>query len=105
MDSAADPKTPTPIGCGESPGTLPFPATPSPVIQLCQQAFRRDLTRLLKEHKGEWVAYHGDVPVGFGASKRVLYQECLRRGLNAWEFIVRRIEPEVPREIDSLPEV
>jgi hypothetical protein len=43
--------------------------------------------------------------VGFGPSKRELYRQCLRSGLSEQEFVVRRIAPEVPREVDSLNEV
>jgi hypothetical protein len=77
----------------------------SPLIDRSQSAFRRDLPRLLKEHPRRWVAYHGDDRVAVGPSKRQLYQECLRRGLQIGEFVVRSIEPEVPREVDDLNEV
>jgi hypothetical protein len=77
----------------------------SPQIQQSQSAFRRDLPQLLRERYRQWVAYHGDERIGFSPSKRQLYQECLRRGLQPGTFVVRSIEPEVPREIDSLADV
>lgn len=77
----------------------------SPLIERSQNAFRRDLPRLLKEHPRQWVAYRGDEQVAIGPSKRQLYQECLRRGFLVGEFVVRSIEPEVPREVDELDEV
>jgi hypothetical protein len=59
----------------------------------------------MKTRSRQWVAYHGDERVVFGRSKSDLYQECVRRGLRGGEFVVRRIEPEVPREVDLSPEV
>jgi hypothetical protein len=59
----------------------------------------------MKTRFRQWVAYHGDERVGFGRSKSDLYQECFRRGLRRGEFVVRRIDPEVPREVDISPEV
>jgi hypothetical protein len=57
----------------ELPGAL------SPLIEMAQNAFRRDLPELLKDHYREWVAYQGEEGIGFSCSKRRLYQECLRR--------------------------
>jgi hypothetical protein len=59
-------------------------------------AFWRDLPQLLRERPGQWVAYHGDRQLGFGATRWELWQECLRRGLVPDEFVVRSIEPEDP---------
>jgi hypothetical protein len=76
------------------PGKIP------PLIERSQEAFRRDLPDLLKM-KGrsrQWVAYHGDRRIGFAPTKTELYQECLRQGFQRGEFVVRSIEPEVPRE-------
>jgi hypothetical protein len=73
-----------------------------PLIERSQSAFRRDLPQLLREHPRQWVAYHGDERIAVGPSKRQLYQECLRRGLKLGEFVVRSIEPEVPRAVDHL---
>jgi hypothetical protein len=68
-----------------------------PIIIEAQNAFSRDLPQLLQERRGQWVAYHGQSRLGFGATKTALYQDCLRRGLKADTFVVRRIEeqPEV----------
>jgi hypothetical protein len=76
-----------------------------PLIERSQDAFRRDLPRLLREHPRQWVAYHGDERVAVGPAKRQLYQECLRRGFRVGEFVVRSIEPEVPREVDHFNDV
>jgi len=66
-----------------------------PLIQRGQEAFRRDLPRLLEKHAGQWVAYSGDRQLGIARSKRELYQRCLRQGLGDEEFVVRGIEPEM----------
>src|SRR5262249_17904305 len=70
-----------------------------PLIQRAQDAFRRDLTRLLQTHFRQWVAYHGDELVGFAASQFELYAECRRRGYLENEFLVQCIVAE-PEEID-----
>jgi hypothetical protein len=59
-------------------------------------AFWHDLPQLLQERPGQWVAYHGDRQLGFGATRFELWQECLRKGLVPEEFLVRSIEPEDP---------
>jgi hypothetical protein len=76
-----------------------------PLIRQAQSAFFRDLARWLQERPGQWVAYHGDQPIGFARTKTALYQQCLQRGLTAEEFVVLCIEPEaaevllLPREM------
>jgi hypothetical protein len=59
----------------------------------------------MKTRSRQWVAYHGDERVGFGRSKTDLCQECFHRGLRRGEFVVRRIELEVPAEADVSPDV
>jgi hypothetical protein len=78
-----------------------------PGIQRSQEAFRRDLPLLLQEPAlyRQWVAYRGEERIGIAPSKRVLYQECLSKGMREDEFVVRRILPEVPREVESLSDV
>jgi hypothetical protein len=39
---------------------------PLPMIQKSIDAFRRELSEILKTHGGEWVAYHGDQRISFG---------------------------------------
>jgi hypothetical protein len=72
----------------------------APIIARSQAAFRRDLPELMKTHYRQWVAYHGDVRVGFARNSFDLYDECFRRGLKRSEFVVRSVEPEIPEEID-----
>jgi hypothetical protein len=109
------PKPDTPTGAvqglpPEAAGSLPasqLPTAISPMIQRCQEAFRRDLPELLrmKSRNRQWVAYHGDKRIGFGRTKTELYQQCLRAGLRRGEFVVRAIEPEPPDEVEILKDV
>lgn len=64
-------------------------------IRTASAAFRRDLPRLLTVRAGQWVAYRGDEQLAFAPTKTELYQECVRRGLDPNEFLVRSIEPEL----------
>ena len=77
----------------------------SPLIQRSLDKFRKDLPQLLEKFPRQWVAYRGDERLGVSISKRQLYQECLRRGLQAGTFLVRSIEPEVSRELVDRPDV
>ena len=38
--------------------------------------FHRDLGELMCTHKDEWVAYHGDLLLGFSPNKVKLLQRC-----------------------------
>jgi hypothetical protein len=67
---------------------------PAPMITKSIEAFRRDLPEMLKEHRGRWVAYHGDERIAFGQRETPLYQECLRRGFARDEFMVCVVEPD-----------
>jgi hypothetical protein len=100
-----NPDNPTKGNSPSGPALAPPAQQLSPQIQQSQDAFRRDLPQLLRERYRQWVAYHGDERIGFSPSKRELYQECLRRGLQPGTFVVRSIEPEVPREVDNLADV
>jgi hypothetical protein len=84
-----------------------LPDTVAPLIACSQEAFRRELPELLKMRGRyrHWVAYHGGRRMGMAKTKTELYQECLRQGLRRGEFVVRSIEPEVPREGEALPDV
>lgn len=61
--------------------------------QTALQTFLRDLPALYRERPGEWVAYRGDEPLGFGREQHLLYRDCLARGLAPEEFVVFCIEP------------
>ncbi len=82
-----------------------FPEVPAGVLR-SQEAYWRELPQLLpmKSRKRQWVAYHGDERVAFGASQAELDQECFRRGLKEDEIYVGRLEPQYapPWEIEDL---
>jgi hypothetical protein len=60
------------------------------------QTFRRDLSRLLEERPGEWVAYHGTQRIGIAKTDQELYRKCATLGIPDADYIVRSIEPEPP---------
>jgi hypothetical protein len=74
---------------------LPQNAKVPAIIQQAHAAFRHALPRLWQERPGLWVAFHGEQQIGFAATKKALYEECLGRGLRRGEFLVRCIEPEI----------
>jgi hypothetical protein len=78
-----------------------LPTEVPPLIQLAQDAFRRDLPALLTTRYRQWVAYHGDRRLGFGRSKTRLVQEWLARGIPIEEFMVLCVKPSFPYEDDD----
>jgi hypothetical protein len=73
-------------------------------IAASRQAFRDELPQLLREHAGQWVAYHRKQCLGFSTSQRALYKECLDRGFSLDEVLVCSIEPDEPIVVDNLPD-
>jgi len=67
----------------------------APGIRASQEAYWRDLPRLVKlrSEERQWVAYAGNERVGFGRTMAELYEACERRGLSTSEFYVDRLEP------------
>jgi hypothetical protein len=66
-----------------------------PMIQQALDRHRRDLPELLKTHRYQWVAYHGEQRLEFGRSKHKLYRKYLDRGLPREELLVLGVEPEM----------
>ncbi|MBI1927118.1 hypothetical protein HYR99_23110 [Candidatus Poribacteria bacterium] len=64
------------------------------------ETFRRELPRLLQEHPGKWIAFHGEGQVALAASKREVYQQLKRDGCPLEEVVVRRIELLGPQVVD-----
>jgi hypothetical protein len=90
---------------GNEPGFLASaPAQSSPILEASYQAFLDDLSTLLPEHAGHWVAYAGKQQVGIAESKRELYRQCLAAGYSAGEFLVCGIEQPRCDIIDNLLE-
>jgi hypothetical protein len=61
--------------------------------QQALQAFERDLPRLWDERPGQWIAYQGDLLLGFAAQQHELYRDCFQKGFGREEFVVFCIEP------------
>jgi hypothetical protein len=64
--------------------------------ELADLTFRKNLPRLLAERPGQWVAYHGDLLVGFARTDNELYRRCRAMGIPDEEYIVRPIEDNPP---------
>lgn len=64
--------------------------------------FQRDLCELLREFRGQWTAYHGDLRIGIAANPVELYDECQRRGFPQEECIICRIQPILADEAIGL---
>jgi hypothetical protein len=59
---------------------------------LCR--FYQDLPSLWTQRPGQWVAYQGDVQIGFASHKHELYQDCFKRGMQPEDFVIFCIEPQ-----------
>jgi hypothetical protein len=87
-DAMRDSSETPPIGDPPDPS-----AEVSPLMVYSQEAFRRELPKLLELHaEGEWAAYRGSERLRVGPSKDDLYNECLKKGLKRGEFLVRLID-------------
>src|SRR5947209_1834498 len=75
------------------PAEEKLPVVPA-MIRLANEAFLRDFPELLKTHRGQWVAYHGDKCYGFAKDDRDLYRRCRRDGITLDEFNVYPIRPD-----------
>jgi hypothetical protein len=65
-----------------------------PATRQAFEAFRLDLPRLLRDHPRMWVAYTAAGQFGEpNRSKTVLWQSCVKQGLQPDQFIVKAIEP------------
>jgi hypothetical protein len=67
-------------------------------------AFWRDLAELMKNHHRQWAAYHGEVCLGIGPERHILWQECERRGLKYGEFLICYIDYQDPELVAAFDE-
>lgn len=56
------------------------------------EAFERELSAMISDHSGEWVAFIGPARFGFAKTRAALIHACRSRGLRPGEFLVRRVE-------------
>jgi hypothetical protein len=71
-------------------------AKPAPEMLMAEALYRRDLPDLLGTAFGQWVAYTAQGRIAQGGDELLLFEECLRRGLQRGQFLVARIEPDAP---------
>ncbi len=71
-----------------------------PLIARGNLQYKRDLPRLLEQHRGQWVAYSGLECLGIAKDFRKLYKIAERKGLKIDEFVIREIESWDPDEVD-----
>jgi hypothetical protein len=72
----------------------PIRAYNPPEILEAQATFMRDLPELLKERRGQWVAYYGTKRISFAPTKPALLEECRRQGYR--HCLTRCIWPHPP---------
>jgi hypothetical protein len=72
----------------------PVPEIP-PGIRRSQEALRRDLPKLLEDHRlhGRWIAYHGNERIGIARDESTLIRECIGRGFADDEYYIGMIIP------------
>jgi hypothetical protein len=100
-----NPSNPTDVGPEASPELEELPASLaahydrlSKLIQRAHGTFIRELPELLKRHRGQWVAYHGDQRLGFSRDDMKLYKQWYARGVPHGELGVFRVVPYYPDE-------
>lgn len=65
----------------------------APIIEQAWRTFLRELPELLPGHRGQWVAYHGELRVGpVSNNPDDLYRHCLEK-YDEQDFLVVCIEP------------
>lgn len=66
------------------------------------EAFERELSAMLTDHSGEWVAFVGSTRFGFAETRAALIRACTSQGLRPGEFLVRRVEFQ-SEDVQELP--
>jgi hypothetical protein len=65
----------------------------SPLYRAAWETYLRDLPQMLRERRGQAVAYRGEKCLGFANDDLDLYEQCRRDGIPDDEFNVFLIEP------------
>jgi hypothetical protein len=69
-------------------------ASTPPEILEAQTTFLQDLPELLKERRGQWVAYYGSKRIAIAPTEMALNEECRRQGYR--HCLIRCIWPYPP---------
>jgi hypothetical protein len=77
------------------------PVEVMPMIAKAVEKHRQEWRGLMKRYPYQWAAYHGDVRLEIGKSKRKLYHKYLDRGLSLEELVVLGIGPDIPAVIND----
>ncbi|MBI1900087.1 MAG: hypothetical protein HYS13_03085 [Planctomycetia bacterium] len=78
----------------------------TPLVRKSHEAFVRSLPSLLQTNPRQWVAFSGERQLGIDAkSKTRLAQDLFRQGYKLIDFVIFRIEPQYPPELDHVPDV
>jgi hypothetical protein len=67
------------------------------------EAFQLAYERLLEEHCGQWVAFHGDQQIGFALTRSELVHECRTRRLPDEECVIGQLLPVAEETPIGLP--
>jgi len=85
----------------EEPSTAATVA-PHPDLRAAERLYLRDLPELLRSKPGRWVAYTAQGAIDEGDDELTLFESCYGRGLRRGQFLVARVEPDLPvAEIDE----
>ena len=74
----------------------PSAAGPPPEFQAAEQRYLEDLPNLMKSKPGRWVAYTRQGLIAEGDDELALFRSCHERGLESGQFLVARVEPDLP---------
>src|SRR5437763_4190755 len=65
-----------------APAAEEDPPTICPILTLAGETFARDLPELLRDHAGEWTAYHGATRLGITKTYREVHELGRARGIH-----------------------
>jgi hypothetical protein len=101
--SLQEKQNPPPGGSRRGQDTWPSGADRADLQKTAFAAFARDLSALLDEHAGQWVAYHGAERLGIADDDTDLYGLGRQRGLSPQSLLVIGIDPEAD-QVPVIPE-
>lgn len=69
-------------------------------LRKSRELYLAELPALLDSHRGEWAAYTPTGRIVLNSDPEQVYRECCDRGLRSGEFLLCRVEPDVPMELN-----